>query len=142
MKKITFLLVFAISIFSSCETYRGYESLEVVDDTYTGELRIDESVGDIDGTFSGIGDSGTFSFVWDNPSRGAVLVLDVISGSGTVQLLLNDSRGEEVLNETLTAAAMVSLSQATTNNRSGKWLVTLVFTDFDGEGTFDLGPST
>lgn len=48
-------------------------------------------------------DPGTYAFIWDNPSKGAVLNVEAMPGSGSIQFDLEDSMGNEVLNETLTS---------------------------------------
>jgi len=82
-------------------------------------------------------DSGTYTFIWDNPTKGVVLNVNSSPGSGTVQFVLEDSRGNEVLNQTLSAGVSNAFSS---DGRKGKWKVKLVISDFESDGTFDLNP--
>jgi len=134
--KFLFITLLTLSIIS-CEKYREFDNLEVIDNSFPGTMTVTESAGDIDGNFIGINDSGSYTFIWDNPSKGAVLNISTLSGSGTVQFVLEDSRGKEVLNEILTAGGSTAFAE---NGKKGKWKVKLVFSDFEGDGTFDLNP--
>lgn len=135
--KFLFIILLALSIIS-CEKYREFDHLEVVDNSFSGSISVNESVGDIDGVYNGMINSGTYTFIWDNPTRGMVLSVNTLSGSGTIQFVFEDSRGNEVLNETLTAGMPNAFSK---EGKKGKWKVKIVFTDFEGDGTFDLDRS-
>ena len=134
--KFFFITLLTLSIIS-CEKYREFDNLEIVDNSFSGTISVTESAGDIDGSFMGMNDSGTYSFIWDNPTKGAVINVNHISGSGTVQFVLEDSRGNEVLSQTLTAGGSNAFS---TDGKKGKWKIKIVFSDFEGDGTFDLNP--
>lgn len=134
--KFLFITLLTLSIIS-CEKYREFDHLEVVDNSFSGTISVTEYAGDIDGSFTGMNDSGTYTFVWDNPTKGMVLNVNSLSGSGTVQFVLEDSRGNEVLNETLTAGGSNTFSE---DGKKGKWKIKIIFSDFEGDGTFDLNP--
>jgi hypothetical protein len=83
-------------------------------------------------------DSGTYVFIWDNPSKGAVLNVDTLSASsGSIQFILKDSRGNEALKETLSSGEYSTFS---VDGKKGKWKIKIVFSEFSGEGSFDLNP--
>lgn len=134
--KFLFITLLTVSIIS-CEKYREFDHLEVIVNTFSGTISVTESAGDIDGSFIGMNDSGTYSFVWDNPTKGTVLNVNSLSGSGTVQFVLEDSRGNEVLKETFTAGGSIAFSE---DGKKGKWKIKLFFSDFEGDGAFDLNP--
>ena len=137
MKANLFFLSILILIVISCEKYSEFDHLEVVDYSFTGSILVNESAGDIDGDFSGMSDSGSYTFIWDNPAKGAVLNVNNSSSGGTIQFVLKDSRGNKILNETLTAGVSNAFSE---EGKKGKWKVKIIFSDFEGDGTFDLNP--
>jgi len=138
MKTKIFYLSFMVLAVTSCEKYREFDHLEVIDNSFTGSISISESAGDIDGMYNGSEDSGNYTFIWDNPTKGFVLNIDNASASGgTLQFVLEDSRGNEVLNETLTPGLSKAFSK---DGKKGKWKVKIIFSDFEGNGTFDLNP--
>jgi len=137
MKVKLSLLICLIFCITSCEKYREFDHLEVVDNSFSGSISVNEYAGDIDGVYNGVKDSGTYTFIWDNISKGVVLNVNTSSGNGTIQFILKDSRGVEVLNETLSAGESNAFSK---DGKKGKWKVKIVFTAFEGEGTFDLNP--
>jgi hypothetical protein len=55
-------------------------------------------------------------------------------------MIINDSDGVEVLNRTRSAGANDSFSGVTKRGTAGTWLVTLIFIDFDGDGSYSLSP--
>lgn len=136
-KGLLLLTLLAVMSFVSCEKYREFDNLEERKTSFTGVISVTESVGDLDGIYSGSGDSGTYSFVWDNPAKGAVLSVENLTGSGTIQFILKDSKGDEVMNEGLNANESNAFAK---EGKKGKWLVEIIFTDYSGEGTFDLNP--
>ena len=137
MKANLFFLSILILIVISCEKYSEFDHLEVIDYSFTGSILVNESAGDIDGDFSGMSDSGSYTFIWDNPAKGAVLNVNNSSLGGTIQFVLKDSRGNKILNETLTAGDSNAFSE---KGKKGKWKVKIIFSDFEGDGTFDLNP--
>jgi hypothetical protein len=137
MKPNFFFLTLLVISICSCEKYSTFDHLEVIDNSFSGSISVNESAGDIDGVFNGMSDSGTYTFIWDNPAKGAVLNVNTSPGSGIIQFVLEDSRGNEVLNQTLTTG--VSNAFAEEGNK-GKWKVKIVFSVFEGEGSFDLNP--
>lgn len=129
--------------FTSCKKYKKYDNGEVVENTFTGNVNVGSTGADPGGDFTGNGDSGTYSFVWDNSSKKANVNCDITSSSGSVQMIINDAKGNEVLNETLTAGSGVdSFSKVTEEGKSGKWLVTITLTDFNGDGSYSLSPGS
>ena len=97
-------IVGSLWLLAACGKYRLFDNLEVVEQTYTGLITVSKSGQDTDGVFEGTMDSGSYSFIWDNPSRGAVLYLELTAHSGgSVQLVIFDAKGNEVLQETRSA---------------------------------------
>jgi hypothetical protein len=132
------LFILSVFFFASCEEYSDYDNLETIENSFTGSVSITDTAGDIDGSYSGTNDSGTYTFIWDNPTKGAVLNVDAVPGnSGAIRFVLKDSRGNESLNETLNSGESNTFS---VDGKKGKWKVKIVFTQFEGEGSIDLNP--
>ena len=136
MKTRISLLVLTILFLSSCEKYRDFDNLETTEDSFTGTISVTESSSDINGVFNGMADSGAYGFIWDNPAKGAVLNAEVLGNSGSVQFILEDSRGNEVLSASVSGESNVF----SIDGKKGKWKVRIVFFDFEGDGNFDLNP--
>lgn len=137
---IASLAMIFIAGMTSCKKYRKYDNMEVVENTYSGSVLIGSTGTNPGGDFTGNGDSGTYSFVWDNSSNKAELNFDITTNSGSVQFILNDAKGKEVLNETRSAGGGDTFSGVSEEGKSGKWLVEIILTDFDGDGSFSLTP--
>ena len=146
MKKTITIFAFTILIsgmttMSSCKKeYAKYDNKEIVENTYTGNIELlgtDELHGDFDGN----GDSGELSFVWDNQRIKADIDFFVTSASGgTVQIILNDANGKEVFNQTIPEGANDSFSGLSEEGKIGKWLVTIILKNIDGNGGYDIKP--
>ncbi|MFW5793685.1 MAG: hypothetical protein ACOCWC_05325 [Bacteroidota bacterium] len=147
MKKISKNFVFTIIVsgliaMTSCEKeYEKYDNKEVIENTYTGYIELDGSVEAL-GDFTGDGDSGTFSFVWENYDNMASVIFDVTTAAGgSVQIILNDAKGEEVFNKIIPEGGNDSFSGMSEEGVEGKWLVIIKLTNIDGDGTYDIRPA-
>ena len=147
MKKTIKIFAFAILIsglttMTSCKKeYAKYDNKEVIENSYTGNIELQ---GDVEarGDFTGNGDSGTFSFVWENTEKKATVDFDVSTApGGSCQIILNDARGKEVFNKTRPEGGNDSFSGLSEEGKKGKWLVTIKLTNFDGDGTYDVTPA-
>ncbi|HCQ30251.1 MAG TPA: hypothetical protein DIU39_08200 [Flavobacteriales bacterium] len=136
------LLAITIALFStSCKKkYAKYDNMEVVENTYTGNVLITSTGSDPGADFTGVGNSGKYSFVWDNPKKRAELNYDITTPSGSVQFIINDAKGKEVLNVTRSAGGDDTFSGVSDEGKKGKWLITIIFTNFDGDGSFSISP--
>lgn len=143
-KHITFSLAILMGMMTiiACnkQEFKKYNNKEVVDNSYTGTVEITSGGSDPAGDFTGNGDSGTYSFVWENNQKRASLDFDITTSSGSVQMILQDALGEEVLNKTRVAGANDSFSGVSEKGEPGKWLVTLILEDFNGDGSFSMHP--
>jgi hypothetical protein len=137
-KALLFLLSFTLIV--SCSKYEQFGNTEIIENTYTGN--IDDISGDSepDADFTGNNDSGTFSFAWVNLSNKAKLKFDITSGStGNVQFILNDKKGKEVLNQNLTGSSNIdSYEGISEEGKAGTWKVTVISTNFNGDGSFEI----
>lgn len=124
---------------SNC-TYGTYQNLEVVENTYTGRVEITSRGSDPGADFLGDGDSGTYSFAWVNSLPTADVNFDITTPTGSVQMIINDCQGVEVLNKTRSAGGNDTFSGVTKRGSSGTWLVSLILTDFKGDGSYSLSP--
>ena len=147
MKKLT-IKVFAITVLlggftvmTSCnKEYRKYDNKEVLQNTYSGNIELQGNT-EARGDFWGDGDSGTFSFVWENTEKKATVNFDVTTTpGGSCQIILNDATGKEVFHQTRPAGGMDTFSGISEEGKKGKWLVTINLTNFNGDGTFDITP--
>lgn len=136
MKTRISLLVLTILFLSSCEKYSDFDNLETTENSFTGTISVTESSSDINGVFNGMADSGAYGFIWDNPAKGAVLNAEVLGNNGSVQFILEDSWGNEVLSASVSGESNVF----SIDGKKGKWKVRIVFFDFEGDGNFDLNP--
>lgn len=134
--KYLLTLLSAAFLLAACEKYKDYENLEVIENNFTGTILVSESVGDVDGEFMGSVDSGVYGFIWENPTKGALLYVDALVDTGSVRFIVEDSRGDEVLNASVTGTE----SSFSINGKKGNWKIRVSFSDFGGEGSFDLNP--
>ena len=101
---------------------------------------IESGGADPGGDFTGNGDSGVFSFAWKNRTSKAELNFDITSPTGSVQFILRDAKGKEVLNKSRSAGGNDTFSGVSEKGESGMWLVEIILSDFDGDGSFSLSP--
>lgn len=134
-------LLIGLSVFTSCKKYKKYSNGEVVENTYTGTVNIGSTGAEPGGDMLGNGDSGTYSFAWDNSTKKASLDFDITSPSGSVQFIINDAKGKEMLNKTLSGGSGTdSYSGISEAGKSGRWLVTMILTNFNGDGSYSVAP--
>lgn len=136
------VLISGLSVLSSCQKeYAKYDNMEVVENNYTGTIYINSGGEDPSGDFEGDGNSGEYSFAWENPKTKAQVNFDVTtSGDGNVQMIINDAKGNEVLNVVRPEDGNDTFSGVSEEGKSGTWLVTLKLTDFNGDGSFSVNP--
>lgn len=127
---------------ASCSReYAEYDNMEVVENSYTGNIDVTSTGADPAGDFFGDGESGTYSFAWENSSKVADVRFDVTPDSGgVVQMIINDARGNEVLNETRPQGEEDTFSGLTEEGRKGTWLITINLTNVDGDGSYSINP--
>ena len=137
-----FLIIFISStLLTSCSEYKEFDNNEVIEDTYTGNISVTSSGSDPAADFTGNGDSGTYSFAWVNTEKKASLNFDITSTTGSVQFIINDKRGNEVLNQTLTGGSAVdTYAGVTEEGKAGTWKVTMFLTNLNGDGSFSVHP--
>jgi len=138
------ILISGFALVTSCEKMYGeFDNKEVVENTFTGIVFITSTGQDPAGDFIGINASGKYSFAWYNPKRIASANFDVTtSGGGTVQMIINDANGKEVLNETRPVGDNDTFSGVSQEGSRGTWLITLIFTNLNGDGSFSLHPGS
>ena len=134
------LALIGIVTFTSCKKYKGYDNMEVIENSYSGSVTIESTGADPGGDFAGNGDSGEYSFAWENNNGKANANFD-ISGSGTVQLIIYDAKGNEVLNGSRTGGqGEDSFSGVSEEGKKGVWKVSLIYSNFNGSGSFSVSP--
>ncbi len=148
MKKNTFkavLMIFlGLVLTTSCSKYKKFDNNEVIENTFTGSVIITSTGTDPAADFTGNEDSGTYSFAWVNSGTVASLNFDITAPSGSsVQFIINDKRGKEVLNKTLNGGtAEDTFSGVSDEGKSGTWKVTIIFTNFTGDGSYSVHPGS
>ena len=130
--------VIAIVGLNSCSD--EYEDREIITNTFTGDIDVTSGGVDPAGDFVGNGDSGNFSFAWINPQKRASANFDITTNTGSVQMKVKDDAGTVVLNKTLTAGGNDSYSGVSESGEAGTWIVELILTDFNGDGSYSLHP--
>lgn len=134
------LAVAFVAGITSCKKYRKYDDGEVIENTYSGNVEVGSTGSNPGGDFTGDGDTGTYSFVWDNSSDKAELNFDVTTSAGSVTFVLKDAKGDVVLDQTRSAGGEDSYSGVSEEGKAGKWLVEITLTDFNGDGSYSLTP--
>jgi len=136
-----FLMIMSIALLTSCAKYKKYDNKELIEDTYTGTIYITSGGEDPAGDFTGSGDAGSYSFAWENPQDRASANFDITTNTGSVQMIIQDKKGKEVLNETINGADNIdSFSGVSEEGKSGTWKVTIILTDFNGDGSYSIHP--
>ena len=136
-----FTAILCITVLASCGKYKKYDNLEIIENSYTGEIEITSTGTDPAADFIGDGDGGTYSFAWKNTSDVMSLNFDITSPTGSVQFIVNDKKGDEVLNQTITGGTSIdSYSGVSSSGKKGTWKVTMILTNFDGDGSYSLHP--
>ncbi len=136
------ILTLSVLLFASCEKYKDFDNAEVIENSYSGSIVIDND-SDPDGDFTGNGDSGTYAFAWVNTKEKAKIKLSIDnSASGSVQIKLNDAKGKEKFSKSLTGSdTEVSFEDYSEAGKSGTWKITVVFNSFKGDGSFEIDPA-
>ncbi|MEQ8907548.1 MAG: hypothetical protein RIC95_00015 [Vicingaceae bacterium] len=93
-----------------------------------------------DGDVTGGGGSASSTNEWTNSQSKAELNMDITAASGgRFQIIVKDSDGTEVINETLTVGiGDDSKNICSASGTPGTWTVTVSLTDFSGDGSFSL----
>lgn len=137
--KTILALVAAAGILMALPSCKKVKDGKVVTDTYTGNVSAKHDA-EPDGDFTGNGDNGTYAFGWDNPSSRAEVNFDITTPTGSLQFILEDADKKEVLNKTRSAGGNDTFSGESSAGTPGVWKVSLIFTDFDGDGSFSIEP--
>ncbi|MBN4071392.1 hypothetical protein JYT72_02660, partial [Crocinitomix catalasitica] len=112
---LTTIAICGLLGFTSC---KKAENGVVSENTYTGTVTGPNTSGD----FTGSGDSGTYKYGWNNPNTTASVSMDITTPTGSFQLILEDKKGTEVLNQTLMGASGPdSWSGASSAGEAGVW---------------------
>lgn len=100
----------------------------------------DDYIGDIDGDFIGDGGSISRTFSWSNALSRADYNADITAtAAGSFQMIVRDADEMIVLDRSLDGAVEPdSFSGVTSAGSSGIWTVTIILTDFNGDGSFSL----
>lgn len=124
-------IVMAGFSFSSCEK-----------DEPSASVSINETGSDFGGDVTGDGGSTSKTYLWSNPLTTADWNMDITSANGgSFNLMIEDSEGKTVLNQTLTAGqGDDSRSGVTSSGTSGEWTITVTLKNLNGDGSFSISP--
>jgi len=140
------LLIIALAVLTigiaSCGKYRKHDNKEVIENTYTGTVSVGSTGADPGGDFTGNGDTGVYSFAWENSKKKAECNFDVTTSSGSVQIQVFDKKGNSVLNQTLSAGGTDSFYGTSEEGKPGTWKVEITLTNFNGDGSYSLSPGS
>ena len=142
--KLGIIIPAVLSLFfiMSCNKnkYDDYENTQIIENSYTGNVDNFSGDSDPDANFTGDNDSGVFSFAWVNSGSKAKVKLNITSSStGSVKLILNDSKGKEVFNKSFSNSDNINTFDGLTDEgETGTWKVSLEFTNFNGQGSFEI----
>ena len=100
----------------------------------------DDYFGDVDGDFIGDGGSVSRTFTWSNGLSRADYNADITATSdGMFQMIVRDADEAIVLDRSLSGAVEPdSIDGVTSAGTPGIWSVTIILTDFSGDGSFSL----
>jgi|AntRauMFilla1563_2_1112583.scaffolds.fasta_scaffold00410_5 hypothetical protein len=111
------------------------------DDKLSADISINEGPdGDIGGDFVGNGGSTSETFNWQNSLTTADYNADITaSTNGSFQMIVKDSGGKTVLDRSLNGNVEPdTFSGVTSAGAAGTWTVTIIITNFNGDGSFTL----
>jgi len=136
------IIMLGVAMITSCKKYKKYDNAEVIKNTYTGTMSADND-SDPDGDFIGDDNSGIYSFAWTNSKEKAKVKLSLNGGStGTVKITLNEAKGKKVFENSLTGTSSdVSFENISDAGKVGVWKVTVEFTNFKGDGSYEIDPA-
>ena len=127
----------------SCESEDDLicNNLNVIQNSFTGDMDLNSRGQDPSADFVGNGDSGTYAFEWCNPKAIASLDFDITtSRGGSVRIILRDPDGKVVLDKTRPNGGNDSFSGVSDNGINGTWSVEVILTNVKGDGSFSMHP--
>ena len=133
------LTVLSMIVLVSCDKY---DDREIIENTFTGNIDVTSGAQDPAGDFTGSHASGSFSFAWINPQKKASANFDITTTSGSVQMIVEDDKGTVVLDETRSAGGVDTYAGVSDEGTSGLWIVKIIITDFNGDGSYSLHPGS
>ncbi|MDG1573405.1 hypothetical protein OZ410_13835 [Robiginitalea sp. M366] len=133
------LLLPALLLFLSCSNDEEAYARVTVNGTLLME-DVSDFNGDINASFTGNGGTATRSFVWNNNLSTADFNADITStASGSFQMIVEDSQGMVVLDRTILGSNQEdTIGGVTAAGSAGLWTVTIIVTNFNGDGSFSL----
>ena len=111
------------------------------DNSLNANITVNEGpIGDIGGDFTGNGGDAERTIEWTNSLSTAEYNADITAGQDAVfQMIVRDSEQVIVLDRSLFGATEPdSFSGVTQSGTPGTWTVTIILTDFDGDGSYSL----
>ncbi len=141
------LLIGLITLFaaiSACDPdddNKDCNNLNVIENTYTGDIDVNSFGLDPSADFEGNNDSGIYSFEWCNPQSRASLDFEITpTAGGSVRMILRDHAGEVVLDKTRPDGGNDSFSGVSDNGINGTWTVEVILSNVNGDGSWSMSP--
>lgn len=132
-KLVVFLIVgLTVILFSSCKK----------DPVFVATVTFTEIGDSLNGDAVGDGGSTQQSFKWNNSLTTVDWSMDITtSNGGSFTLRISDANGTVVLDESLVKGiGDDSKSGVSAAGTVGEWTVTVILSDFDGDGSFSISP--
>ena len=143
-KTYTFSVLLTLAILNSAcgpDNNSGCNNLNVIQNTYTGDIFVNSGGQDPSADFEGNNDSGIYSFEWCNPKGRASLDFDITTTvGGSVNIVLRDHEGIVVLNKTRPSGGEDSFSGVSDKGMRGTWTVEVTLMNVNGDGSWSMHP--
>lgn len=136
---LTLAALLFISLQSCSKIYSEYDNLEVIEDTFVGDISADEQNDNVDVAFTTTGTSGSYCFIWTNTEKNVLCNLN-LTGTGAVEIEIDDARGNIVHKETLSTENGSEFQFLSDKGPKGNWFIKMFFEDYSGEGEMTASP--
>lgn len=135
---VLFMCLLTLVLLGSCKKLEP----GVIENNYSGAVLVTSSGSNPAGDFTGDGDSGSYSFAFDNPKTKVQVNFDITTPTGSVRIVIEDKKGKTVLDQTLSGGSGTdTFSGLSSEGKKGVWKVTLTLTNFDGDGSYSINPA-
>lgn len=115
------------------------DNLNIIQNTYTGNIDVTSTGQDPAADFVGNNDSGIYTFEWCNPQRRASLDFDITTtGGGSIRIVFTDHEGTIVLDNTRPNGGNDSFSGVSDRGVAGTWTVEVSLMNISGDGSWSV----
>lgn len=134
---LIFSLLLSAGLLFSCTKY---DDGEVIENSFLGAMYVNKASDHPEGNFISTDDNGNFTFAWENNGTKASAQLQLENAqSGSVQMVIRDKKDKIVLQEVLLVQdGPEDFAKVSDAGKSGIWEISLIFTDYTGEGSYEI----